>query len=836
MKNTFTRKIMIDILIIMGGLCCVIYILLSASGVIDREAAKAVMNSDSVITALEGEGTLETPFLIRNLNEFLFFAETVNSGTTYSGQYVNLLADIDLSSIPNGISIGVPDSENTFQGVFNGSGHQILNLNLTAPDGEAGLFLNLDGTVCNLTVAGGKIQGVLSGAIASSITDNAVIANCCNQSEVSGEVAGGIAGKNSGKIIDCVNYAANGTAVVAGDTSTGITEYCYNELNGTFVLYNNNRGDETPPEEARPMLQALNDRLFRLSNLYKTSDWKMWEMNNNLPVLSLQTADTLDSSSLSVEVDGQKRKIAGYYSETQDALCFAIPDGSTSPAWNMGLNFKQGTDLKLSVASGTTETSYAFGDIDYKIQFQINNTIPSVFVDTYAANGLEYLQEDKNHELNGNLLLLDASGTTAYSGALDTVSGRGNDSWEALKKGYSVRLKKPVDLLNMGENNDYVLLPGYRDNSLFSYKIVEDMAKEMQIAYAPESRLINLYINNEYLGMYLLAEKMEIDKNRFDLNDLYDQTKELNVNGIDTSSQEVWTSEETPATRIWYSIENEPDDCTGGYLLELDSKDYDEKQSRFISDHGISITLKSNVYASENQVNYVADFWQEFEDALYSDTGYNELGKYYGDYIDLESFADQWLMYELNEDTSMTGSVYFYKDSDEKGDGLLHAAYLWDVEHSFIQDEDVTRSWIMDRMADDLDETVDGYWLKLYQHEDFAELVYQEWINKFQPAIQKLLQTDEIENKDGVSSISWYERNYSYASIINSSRWSDCYWWDKGERIRNFITLRSEFLTTALSYYNLGYDYINEEDGAFYGYSYSADNSGEDTKELIEIQ
>lgn len=68
-------------------------------------------------------------------------------------------------------------------------------------------------------------------------------------------------------------------------------------------------------------------------------------------------------------------------------------------------------------------------------------------------------------------------------------------------------------------------------------------------------------------------------------------------------------------------------------------------------------------------------------------------GKYYTDYIDLESFADQWLFYELNEENSVNSSVYYYKDSDICGDGKLHASWPWDMEHSLAREGGAASSW-----------------------------------------------------------------------------------------------------------------------------------------------
>ena len=79
---------------------------------------------------------------------------------------------------------------------------------------------------------------------------------------------------------------------------------------------------------------------------------------------------------------------------------------------------------------------------------------------------------------------------------------------------------------------------------------------------------------------------------------------------------------------------------------------------------------------------------QELEDAVYSSTGYNSLGKHYTEYIDIKSAAIMYLLHEfsVNIDGGKS-SCYFYKDSNLTGDGKVHAAPCWDF--------DVTRNQVI---------------------------------------------------------------------------------------------------------------------------------------------
>ena len=86
-----------------------------------------------------------------------------------------------------------------------------------------------------------------------------------------------------------------------------------------------------------------------------------------------------------------------------------------------------------------------------------------------------------------------------------------------------------------------------------------------------------------------------------------------------------------------YKIPYNPKDITGGYLMEF-VMDMDEP-SGFTTKGGQNVNLKGPEYCTVEQINYIADFMQDLEDALYSSTGYNSKGKYYTDYIDVHSAA-----------------------------------------------------------------------------------------------------------------------------------------------------------------------------------------------------
>ena len=228
--------------------------------------------------------------------------------------------------------------------------------------------------------------------------------------------------------------------------------------------------------------------------------------------------------------------------------------------------------------------------------------------------------------------------------------------------------------------------------------------------------------------------------------------------------------------------------------MEIDNEDFGEYDSRFVTERNICVVLKRAMYSSKEQVEYISDFWQDFENALYSEDGYNEKGKYYTEYIDIESFAMQWLMYELEQEMSLNGSLYYYKESDISGDGLIHACYPWDMEHSYLLSEKNKRFWHIDAH----DGALEGFWEALYHHDDFKEEVAKIWVNRLAPAVEKMLADDPSETENGFRNLNWYRQNMFDMHLLENSRWRTGNPWDKITTIEEFLRIRLESLTELL--------------------------------------
>ncbi len=149
-----------------------------------------------------GEGTSESPYLIKSAADLAGLAANVNGGEAYSNKYFRLETNIDLMG-HEWTPIGDND-KNGFSGIFDGGGCSIINLNISKPYTYSGLFGVLDGgEIKNLDLKNCHIgsKGCFSGLLVAYMR-SAKVEDCNVQGEITVTAAtvwdyycGGIVGK-----------------------------------------------------------------------------------------------------------------------------------------------------------------------------------------------------------------------------------------------------------------------------------------------------------------------------------------------------------------------------------------------------------------------------------------------------------------------------------------------------------------------------------------------------------------------------------------------------------------------------------------------------------------
>ena len=486
-------------------------------------------------------------------------------------------------------------------------------------------------------------------------------------------------------------------------------------------------------------------------------------------------------------------------------------------------------DVKLENGVATTvfanggEFVLSVGDKDYTIVFLNSSKLPTMFINT-PEGGLDRIHADKDYKEKGcTMLAINSKGKVDYNAALASMKGRGNSTWNYPKKPYNIKLDSKAKLFGMEKAKNWCLIANYGENSLIRNQLVYTMGAAIGMKETPDCKNIDLYVNGEYQGVYLITEKVEINKNRVDIFDLEEATEEANP-GVDLSTLSPLGvrgkfSGYLENTQKWYDIPNNPENITGGYLLELDfSERYEAEASGFVTRNSQSVVIKSPEYASEAQVKYISQYWQEFEDALYSSDGYNDLDKSISDYIDITSFARSYLVQEWasNWDVGLS-STFFYKDLD----GKLIAGPIWDFDESLgnargardgidLTDPKNIHAKVRNLFYDSLMGSNDvkatpNIFALAYRHADFAEAVEEQIKNNLVPAAQKLMNStfdDYVNSVRGsaiMNAIRWNTYGMNEISAITEQYDTEI------ESIRDFINIRTPFLAETLTLKNEGF-------------------------------
>ena len=168
-------------------------------------------------TTLAGSGTEDDPYLINNTYEWDSFVHYVNEGTTYSGQYVKLTADINIAQKCGTVSGSTP--EKAFSGTFLGDGHTITATITDTDNQGTALFSYINGaTIKDLKVAGTINGGLHAAAIVGFAKGTGNwIHDCVATADVSGGThIGGILGHGTDSSIQIDGSVFSGTMTGGG--------------------------------------------------------------------------------------------------------------------------------------------------------------------------------------------------------------------------------------------------------------------------------------------------------------------------------------------------------------------------------------------------------------------------------------------------------------------------------------------------------------------------------------------------------------------------------------------------------------------------------------------
>ena len=401
-------------------------------------------------------------------------------------------------------------------------------------------------------------------------------------------------------------------------------------------------------------------------------------------------------------------------------------------------------------------------------------TIKAVFKH-YPASGLPVVKiktnqvvgpaMDKSSYVEGSLEIIGDGNFEGLEETTMKIKGRGNSTWWICtdasagavvgKCPYQVKFGDKTSILGMPEDKKWVLLAEKSDKSMIRNKIARYMGELSDLEYTPNAEYVELFINEDYQGTYLIGQKVEESSNRVDIGD------DGYLIEIDTDANgRIDVDDIIFKPTIWSSIH------TDG-VFNIKDPDIDYGSDEF--------------YLIENYIN-------DFESVLYSNN-FNNPDSGYESYIDVDSLIDWFLINEIAKsvDARWYSSIYFSYIPGKK----IKMGPIWDFDLSYgnlnYSDAQYTSDFYIKQ----------NNWIdRLFLDEVFVEKVkirYSYYYNKL----------DDIKNK-----IDEFAKYIDKSQKANFERWGilGVYVWpnpvydltyeQEVERLKNWIEERMNWLNS----------------------------------------
>lgn len=245
-----------------------------------------------------------------------------------------------------------------------------------------------------------------------------------------------------------------------------------------------------------------------------------------------------------------------------------------------------------------------------------------------------------------------------YSGLVG-IEFRGNSSLGFAQKQFNLETRDAsgnnldAPLLGMPAENDWVLYGPYNDKTLLRNSLTFELSRQMG-RYAPQGRYCEVIIDNKYMGVYTLFEKIKKDSSRVNI---------ATLGPLDTSGTEL----------------------TGGYICSIDWGGNSGWTSNFPPDPtnpSSNTVFYQYIYPRDinilpQQRNYIQQFVDSFETAL-SGPNFMDPQNGWRQFAGEGSFIDYFLMNEISKNVDgYRLSTFFYKEKITDGN-KIHMGPLWD--------------------------------------------------------------------------------------------------------------------------------------------------------------
>lgn len=367
--------------------------------------------------------------------------------------------------------------------------------------------------------------------------------------------------------------------------------------------------------------------------------------------------------------------------------------------------------------------------LETAFQVLVSENLPAVLVTVEAKEELYNPKEYANKQYleKGRIQILDTTGSVVLEDILDRFKVRGNLTSNLPKKPFTLTLSTTQSVCGMSPSPNWNLLANATDSSHIRNKMMLDWSNELSERYTPSGEYVDLFVNGEYQGLYLLTETMETGEERINRN---------------------------PDNSIMVEMELD-------YRAVLET-------NYLATEKGHYWIIHEELPMLEEEKEEIEAYLNEIESALYSEDMHGKTsGKPLEELLDFDSWTDTWLLKEISSDHDLGTTSQFAIVENWNEKSILLAGPEWDFDGTFgngiVPWSNNPRNLVTANYYTKGSVSVNqNKWLsQMYQNENFRQLLIEKYQEKIQPKIIALLEYEIDE----------YSEVIRRSAVLDSLRW-----------------------------------------------------------------
>lgn len=450
---------------------------------------------------------------------------------------------------------------------------------------------------------------------------------------------------------------------------------------------------------------------------------------------------------------------------------------TASPTEENSTSIESGTEMPVlsitTVNSNENALDFVTKPVDSFVAEQIASWTPN-----YQMPPAPYYEDCK-------ITLTDENGTITLSDIESQVKVRGNWTTNYDKKPLRLKFMEKQNLLGLNdgaETKNWVLIAEYKDTSMLRNKTALAMAREIlgqDALYVADACFVEVEINGEYWGVYLLTEYQQINENRVAITEAEKGYEGTDI-GYFMEFDGYYTNEDALQSFYVDYADNAP-------LVPFDGQGGNDKTITCLGkghngSKDVGITIKSDIYSQEQHdfiASYVNNVYRIMYAAAYEDKAY----VFNSDYTELlisetlspqeavecvvnvNSLADMYIVSELTCDADIYWSSFFMDvDFGENGNKKLTFEAPWDFDSAMGNKDrcaDGTGFYAANTVWDVNHEyqTINP-WLAVLMHEEwFQKIISDKWTTAYDSGVFERAYKMITEDTEQYSEA--FDRNYA---------------------------------------------------------------------------